>query len=102
MLKKSSNPISCPARFQSSVLLARAQDNPDDHHKDGNRRIALEVTASDIQFLGPKGEGAEAKAEPEAARPQEKAAAAGVGKEAARAALKAQAPAGFDDDEIPF
>ncbi len=70
--------------------------------RDGNRRTALEVTASDIQFLSAKGEGAESKSEPEPARPQAKAAAAGVDKAAVKAALKAQAPFGFDDDDIPF
>lgn len=68
--------------------------------RDGNRRTSLEITASDIQFLGTKGEGGD-EGQPEAP-PQTKAAAAGSDKAAARAALKLQAPPDMDEDELPF
>ncbi|MBI1763114.1 MAG: single-stranded DNA-binding protein [Acidobacteria bacterium] len=71
--------------------------------RDGNRRTALEVTASDIQFLGAKGEGGDERSQTETAAPsQTKTGNAGANKAAARAALKAQAPPSLGDDEIPF
>lgn len=72
--------------------------------RDGNRRTALEVTTSDIQFLGAKGESEDQQEQTEAARPQPQSTntSTGLNKAAARAALKAQAPIDLDEDEIPF
>ncbi len=67
--------------------------------REGEQRTSLEVNAVTVYALGKQ---ADAAGEAELARPQTKAAAVGVGKEAARAALKAQAPTNFDDDDIPF
>ena len=59
--------------------------------RDGNRRTALEVTASDIQFLGNKGE--------EGAMPSN----APAAKSAARSASpESSFDAPVNDDEIPF
>ncbi|MBI3423022.1 MAG: single-stranded DNA-binding protein [Acidobacteria bacterium] len=71
--------------------------------RDGNRRTSLEVTASDIQFLGTKGEGGDESDQPEPATLQKQP--AGANKALARAALMAQAPLNdspVNDDEIPF
>lgn len=71
--------------------------------RDGNRRTSLEVTASDIQFLGTKSEsGDETAREPKQERPQSKATSTSINKTAARAALKAQAPPSLEEDDIPF
>lgn len=69
--------------------------------RDGNRRTSLEVTASDIQFLGSKSEDGADGGQAEATSSQTKTV-AGTDKAAARAALKGPYTSPLDDDEIPF
>ncbi|MBI3425037.1 MAG: single-stranded DNA-binding protein [Acidobacteria bacterium] len=67
--------------------------------REGAQRTSLEVGAAAVYALG---KAVDTVGEPEMARPQTKDAAASVGKEAARAVLKAQAPPDLDEDDIPF
>jgi single-strand DNA-binding protein len=71
--------------------------------RDGNQRTSLEVRANDVQFLSTKANENEGHA-PARSRSASASTRDGrtVTKDESRAALKAQASADFDDNEIPF
>ena len=75
--------------------------------RDGERRTSVEVRANDVQFLSTKvNEDSSQSRGNESGRSRAASASSRDGrsitKEESRAALKAQAPADLDDNEIPF